>query len=328
MVSLGTELSLAFWMASARVGLPSGLAHPHVEHADQVLGRPFDLAGEQDHAGAGAEHGQAGPGPLAERLEQPVAGGELADHGGLAAGEHQPVDPVEVGEAADLDDVGADRGQRPQVLADVALVGQDTDDRGDGHHAYQPRSASRSPSGMAAMPTIGSPSPRDTLATISGSSWKVVASTIALARLAGSPDLKMPDPTNTPSAPSCIIIAASAGVAMPPAVNSTTGSFPARATSATISYGARSSLAATYSSASSSALSLRSSTRMARMCRVASTTLPVPASPFDRIIAAPSAMRRSASPRLVAPHTNGTVNAHLSMWCASSAGVSTSDSST
>ncbi|OOK63538.1 hypothetical protein BZL29_8492 [Mycobacterium kansasii] len=27
----------------------------------------------------------------------------------------------------------------------------------------------------------------------------------------GAPDLKMPEPTNTPSAPSCIIIAASAG---------------------------------------------------------------------------------------------------------------------
>ena len=48
----------------------------------------------------------------------------------------------------------------------------------------------------------------------------------------------MPEPTNTPSAPSCIIIAASAGVAMPPAVNSTTGSVPASATSATSSYGA------------------------------------------------------------------------------------------
>ncbi|SKT73041.1 Uncharacterised protein [Mycobacteroides abscessus subsp. abscessus] len=31
-------------------------------------------------------------------------------------------------------------------------------------------------------------------------------------------------------------------------------------------------------------------------------------------MAAPSVMRRSASPRLVAPHTNGTVNFHLSMW--------------
>ena len=30
-------------------------------------------------------------------------------------------------------------------------------------------------------------------------------------------------------------------------------------------------------------------------------------------VAAPSVMRRSASPRLVAPHTKGTVNAHLSM---------------
>ena len=52
-------------------------------------------------------------------------------------------------------------------------------------------------------------------------------------RSAGLPDLKMPEPTNTPSAPSCIIIAASAGVAMPPAVNSVTGSLPARATSTT-----------------------------------------------------------------------------------------------
>ena len=54
--------------------------------------------------------------------------------------------------------------------------------------------------------------------------------------------------------------------------------------------------------------------RIERMCRVASTTLPVPASPLERIIAAPSEIRRSASPRSVAPHTNGTVNAHLSMW--------------
>ena len=35
------------------------------------------------------------------------------------------------------------------------------------------------------------------------------------------------------SAPSCIIIAASAGSAIPPAVNSTTGSLPAEATSLT-----------------------------------------------------------------------------------------------
>ena len=63
------------------------------------------------------------------------------------------------------------------------------------------------------------------------------------------------------------------------------------------------------------------------MWRTASTMSPVPASPLERIIAAPSPIRRSASPRLVAPHTNGILKAHLSMWFASSAGVRTSDSS-
>ena len=52
------------------------------------------------------------------------------------------------------------------------------------------------------------------------------------------------------------------------------------------------------------------------MCFVASETSPVPASPLLRIIAAPSVMRRRASPRLVAPQTNGTVNRCLSMWLA------------
>ncbi|KAL8140959.1 LOW QUALITY PROTEIN: hypothetical protein V2J09_006980 [Rumex salicifolius] len=54
----------------------------------------------------------------------------------------------------------------------------------------------------------------------------VMTCTIALALLAGSPLLKIPDPTNTPSHPSCIISAASAGVATPPAANCTTGSLP------------------------------------------------------------------------------------------------------
>ena len=58
----------------------------------------------------------------------------------------------------------------------------------------------------------------------------------------------------------------------------------------------------------------RISAPIVRMFMVALETSPVPASPFERIIAAPSLMRRSASPRFVAPQTNGTVNFHLSMW--------------
>ena len=66
---------------------------------------------------------------------------------------------------------------------------------------------------------------------------------------------------------------------------------------------------------------------ISRMWRTASTTLPVPASPLERIIAAPSPSRRRASPRLVAPQTKGTSKASFSMWLRSSAGVRTSDSS-
>lgn len=91
--------------------------------------------------------------------------------------------------------------------------------------------------------------------------------------------------------------AASAGVATPPAVKSTTGSLPVSATSTTSSYGACSSLAATYSSSFVFERSTLMSLVMRRMCLVASETSPVPASPFERIIAAPSVMRRSASPR-------------------------------
>ena len=62
----------------------------------------------------------------------------------------------------------------------------------------------------------------------------------------------MPEPTNTPSAPSCITSDASAGVAIPPAQNSTTGSWPSAATWRTSGSGDCSSLAAVASSSGSS----------------------------------------------------------------------------
>ena len=64
-----------------------------------------------------------------------------------------------------------------------------------------------------------------------------------------------------------------------------------------------------------------------RRWRTASTMLPLPASPFVRIIAAPSLIRRSASPRSRAPQTNGERKSCFQTWCSSSAGVSTSLSS-
>ena len=58
---------------------------------------------------------------------------------------------------------------------------------------------------------------------------------------------------------------------------------------------------------------LTQSERMLRRWRTAWTMSPVPASPLERIMAAPSPIRRRASPSEVAPHTNGIVKRHLSM---------------
>jgi hypothetical protein len=133
----------------------------------------------------------------------------------------------------------------------------------------------------------------------------VVASTIALANAAGSVDLKIPLPTKMPSAPSCIISAASAGVDTPPAQNSTTGSFFSPRRCARVR-AARRGRARARRALLRHDRQLAIASRIARMWRTASTMLPLPASPLLRIIAAPSAMRRSASPRSRAPHTNGT----------------------
>src|SRR5215211_7768555 len=291
-----------------------------------VVGEPEVLAVEHDHPRAGAQHGRAGADELTQRLGEPLALDPQRHRRRLAARDHEPVEPFEVGGHADLAHLGAEVAQHPRVRLEVALEREDADER----RAHQPRLASSccSSSLRDSSEAMACPRPSEARATRSASRKCVVASTIAAARVAGSSDLKMPEPTNRPSAPSCIISDASAGVAMPPAQNSTTGSLPSRATWRTRSSGAWCSLAAVASWASSITVSALISPVMRRMWRTASTMSPVPASPLERIMAAPSAIRRSASPRLVAPHTNGTLKFHLSMWLASSAGVRTSDSST
>src|SRR5215211_6031060 len=214
-----------------------------------AVGVPLHLEGdeaevvavEQDHPGAGPEHR---PGEAPDRLLQPVEPDQPRDRSRLAARDDEPVEPVELLRLPDLHDVGAEAPQHGRVLAEVPLDGQHPDLHRDGLYGrecrYQPRvSSSWLGSSVAVeMPTIGSPRPADTRASTSAS-WKcVVASTIAFARTSGSPDLKMPEPTKTPSAPSCMQSAASAGVAMPHAVNVTTGRRPCSATQRTSSTGA------------------------------------------------------------------------------------------
>src|SRR5919106_870846 len=294
--------------------------------AAEIVRQPEVAAVADDHPRAAPQDRQTVGVVGADRLVQAVPLHAHGDRGRLAAGNHQAVEAIEPGGGTDLGGVGTERCQHPAMGLEVALDRQDA----DAELAQEPRPCSRPPSAASASissPGIASPSSIEACATRSGSLKWVVASTIARARRAGSSLLKIPEPTKLPSAPSCIISAASAGVAIPPAQKSGTGSQPRSATSWTTSSGAGSSLAAAASCSSRMAARRLIPSVISRMWRTASTMLPVPASPLERIIAAPSPIRRRASPRLVAPQTKGTSNANLSMWLDSSAGVSTSDSS-
>src|SRR5579863_1046446 len=276
---------------------------------------------------------------------------ELEHGGALAAWYHQAVDVLQLRCGADEDRLGARAFERLRVRFEVALQRENPDPfhrlpirwtcgdscvsatskptRLSPRVRYQPRVCINSPSGSLEMSSPGIAIPRSSLASsnFSGSLKKVVALTIALARASGSSLLKIPEPTKTASAPSCSTRAASAGVAMPPAEKFGTGSLPCSATHSTSSSGAPRFLASCTSSSLPRMVRCRISLTMVRMWRTASTMLPEPASPLVRIMAAPSAMRRRASPRLRAPHTKGTLKPRLAMWCSSSAGVRTSLSS-
>ena len=132
--------------------------------------------GEQDHAGAGAEHRRAAARQRRDRLAQAVGVDQLAHGGRLAAGQDQRVEVDEVARQAHLDRLGADVADGGDVLADGALQGEDADAGPAGSrvgHRWRATSratASRSSGGISPSdwPRIGSPSPALTSARISG----------------------------------------------------------------------------------------------------------------------------------------------------------------
>ena len=145
--------------------------HGHVEAAEGLLVRQRveDAVGQHDQPGARAVDRHPVRDPGAQRLPQPERAGELVHHRRLAAGDDQPGDPVELALAPHRHRLGAERREHREVLAEVALEGEDPDRAGRRH---QPRSASRCGAGTSAtlMPTIASPSPREAFAISSGSS--------------------------------------------------------------------------------------------------------------------------------------------------------------
>ena len=202
-------------LASVGVPFDHDVQEPEVD--ERIV---LDLPREQDQSRARAERRQPRGDLRAQGFEEAEVAQELALDGRLAAREDESVERrIEVTPFADLERRRAEFGEAPFMLDERALEGEDAD-------SHLPRSAMRSSISPSLMPTIASPRSSETSATTFGSLKFVTALTIAAARLAGLPLLKMPEPTKTPSAPSCIISAASAGVATPPAAKLTTGSLP------------------------------------------------------------------------------------------------------
>src|SRR6202163_3133421 len=279
----------------------------NVHQLQWFLVRPavLDLACHEDHAGAGAHHRHPGGRALLDRLLQRRL--HQVCHGrAFTPRQDQGVDRLQVTREANRNALDFAGAQGRQVFTEIALQRKDAD--ATTGNAHQPLPASSSSWGIAPIssPRMALPRLLEASARMSGRSKYVVAATMAFARAEGFSALKMPEPTKIPSHPSCIMRAASAGVAMPPAAKLTTGSRPRRAVSSSRSEGAPMRLASTTSSSGPMPCRARMPPVTARMWRTASTTLPVPASPLVRIMAAPSPIRLYASPRPRAPHTTGT----------------------
>src|SRR5258708_15990953 len=146
---------------------------------------------------------------------------------------------------------------------------------------YHPRVESKSFASNCgtSIPGIATPSSSHASRIAFASSKCVVAFTMAFARASGSLLLKMPEPTNTASAPSFRTSAASAGVAIPPAEKFGTGNFPVFAISRIRSSGAPISFAVRINSSSRSLASLSISQPTLPMCPTPSTTFPNPSPP-------------------------------------------------
>jgi len=110
---------------------PVGVAfHVDVDEVQQLLPAAAEPVGHDDEPRAGPEHGPPRGRECADGLDQPVVGHELAHRRALAARDDQAVDLVEPRGQADLDGLGAERPQHPDVFAESPLQGEHADFHG------------------------------------------------------------------------------------------------------------------------------------------------------------------------------------------------------
>ena len=96
---------------------------------------------EHDQARARAQDGRAGLGEVAQRLGQPLALDSQRHRGRLAAGDHQPVETLQVGRHAHLPHLRPQPPQHARVCLEVPLQGEDPDRLGHGATSRAARGA-------------------------------------------------------------------------------------------------------------------------------------------------------------------------------------------
>ena len=147
-------------VADVEIGLEA--AHLAAERvpADADVGEAEVVAVEHDHPGARAEDRRR---EAAQRLVDAVQAHQPRDRGRLAAGDDQPVEPVELLRQPHLDRLGAEAPQHGRVLAEVPLHGEDADPKRL-LHAGSVVSASSpiAPSRREARPSSDEPGSRGT----------------------------------------------------------------------------------------------------------------------------------------------------------------------
>ena len=99
----------------------------HVQQGERGLDGVFDVRGEKDGTGAGAENGSALGGELTDGVEQAFFLEELKLRGALAAREDEGIGFAKIGDGANLEGWHTESVESSGVCGEVALNGEDAD---------------------------------------------------------------------------------------------------------------------------------------------------------------------------------------------------------
>jgi len=99
----------------------------HVQELERILGGVFDLSGQKNGTGAGAEDGVACGGKFADGAVEAFLLEELELGGGFASGKDKAVATIEITDGADFDGRGAEFAEAGGVGGEITLDSEDAD---------------------------------------------------------------------------------------------------------------------------------------------------------------------------------------------------------